>query len=95
MNGWTFPTIPAEMTRDQTEPLIETREFRIGGLVQGVGFRPFVKRLAESHRIVGWVKNEASYVSVLATGRPDQLDLFAMGLVSDAPPFRGRSSSSI
>ncbi|MBJ7402141.1 MAG: carbamoyltransferase HypF [Bradyrhizobium sp.] len=75
------------MTRDQTEPLIETREFRIGGLVQGVGFRPFVKRLAESHRIVGWVKNEASYVSVLATGRPDQLDLFAMGLVSDAPPF--------
>ena len=76
------------MNRNETiESRGETRLFEIVGRVQGVGFRPFVKRLADAHQIVGWVKNEASHVSVLASGEPDALDRFAAGLIAQRPPL--------
>ena len=42
----------------------------ITGLVQGVGFRPFVHRLAERHGVAGWVRNEPGAVRVHAEGEP-------------------------
>lgn len=40
----------------------ETRRYRISGVVQGVGFRPFVHRLARTYRATGWVLNDSEGV---------------------------------
>lgn len=76
------------MNRNEAiEARSETRQFEITGRVQGVGFRPFVKRLADALQVVGWVKNEASHVSVLVAGEPATLDRFEAGLIDQAPPL--------
>jgi hydrogenase maturation protein HypF len=55
------------------------------GVVQGVGFRPFVWRLAERHGLRGWVRNAGGVVEILAEGEPRVLDAFQGALRSDAP----------
>lgn len=51
--------------------------FRVHGRVQGVGFRRFVKKLAQEHQIGGWVKNNHDgTVSVEALGRDDEVRNF-------------------
>ncbi|MDP1923898.1 MAG: carbamoyltransferase HypF [Thiobacillus sp.] len=59
----------------------------ISGRVQGVGFRPFVYRLAHQHQITGWVRNVDGAVEIHAEGRPAQLQLFSDALLNDAPPL--------
>lgn len=63
------------------------RSIRLAGQVQGVGFRPFVYRLAHRHNIQGWVQNQLGEVEVLAQGRRPDLDAFLSGLIDDAPPL--------
>ena len=46
-----------------------SRRYRVFGIVQGVGFRPFVSRLAAKHGIFGNVANKGPYVEILAKGR--------------------------
>jgi hydrogenase maturation protein HypF len=53
--------------------------------VQGVGFRPFVHRLAREHSISGWVRNDAQGVSIEASADTEQLDAFEKALTSQAP----------
>lgn len=60
---------------------------RIEGQVQGVGFRPFVNRLALSHGITGWVLNRAGRVEVGACGDATALERFLHDLVAKAPPL--------
>ncbi|CAG0958686.1 partial acylphosphatase, partial [Geobacteraceae bacterium] len=50
--------------------MTDVRRIRITieGIVQGVGFRPFVFRLAERHGITGWVKNTTAGVVMEAEG---------------------------
>ena len=67
-----------------SEPV--ARRFRIGGRVQGVGFRPFVYRLAHLHELAGWVRNRGGEVEIHAQGLPRQLQLFGDALLSHAPP---------
>ncbi len=62
-------------------------ELRVRGVVQGVGFRPFVHRLAIRHGVRGWVKNEAGSVHILAEGEEAALQDFVRGLRADAPPL--------
>ncbi|MCL2817546.1 MAG: carbamoyltransferase HypF [Clostridiales bacterium] len=57
----------------------------IRGIVQGVGFRPFVRLLAEEFALSGWVKNTAEGVSVEAEGEVARLDEFLRRLSSRAP----------
>ncbi len=57
----------------------------IEGVVQGVGFRPFVYRLAEAHRLNGSVRNGRLGVLVDAEGDRDTLDRFLEQLKSTAP----------
>lgn len=58
----------------------------VHGVVQGVGFRPFVHRLARSMALDGWVANDAGGVVAEVQGDPDRLELFARRLLDDAPP---------
>ena len=61
-------------------------ELRVRGVVQGVGFRPFVYRLARRHALAGWVRNGASGVLIHAEGPLDALDAFARAIEAEAPP---------
>jgi hydrogenase maturation protein HypF len=66
-------------------PVRERREVSIRGIVQGVGFRPFVYALARRHGLVGLVRNDAEGVHIEAEGPPGDLDLFLGGLRDEAP----------
>ncbi len=59
----------------------------VTGLVQGVGFRPFVHRLAVRHGLSGWVRNEAGEVRIVAEGPADVLEAFLVGIETEAPPL--------
>jgi hydrogenase maturation protein HypF len=59
---------------------------RVTGTVQGVGFRPFVYRLARDLGVNGWVLNDAQGVTIEATATPELLAHFQSALKLDAPP---------
>ena len=65
----------------------ESVRITLAGHVQGVGFRPFVYRLAERHGIVGEVQNRLGEVDIVASGRADELRRFEQELVTEAPPL--------
>jgi hydrogenase maturation protein HypF len=58
----------------------------VRGIVQGVGFRPFVWRLADAHGLMGWVRNRNGIVEIHAEGDPFALDTFVRALETQAPP---------
>jgi hydrogenase maturation protein HypF len=62
------------------------RALEIDGVVQGVGFRPFVYRLGNELGLDGVVWNAAGRVRIVAAGEAGRLDRFAARLASDAPP---------
>jgi hydrogenase maturation protein HypF len=62
-------------------------EARLRGVVQGVGFRPFVHRLAMRHGLSGWVRNEAGAVRLVAQGAPADVDDFLGALRTELPPL--------
>ncbi len=64
---------------------VERRRFRARGVVQGVGFRPFVHRLASAHRLGGFVLNDGEGVVIEAEGTVRELDAFAVEIVAAAP----------
>jgi len=59
----------------------------LSGHVQGVGFRPFVYRLAQRHGLTGQVQNRLGEVEILACGTPESLQQFEVDLLNDAPPL--------
>ena len=59
--------------------------FTVFGLVQGVGYRPFVAGLAEEAGISGFVRNCGGIVEITASGEEEHLRLFAERLRSEAP----------
>ena len=59
----------------------------VRGTVQGVGFRPFVYRLARRHALTGWVRNSSGPVEIEVEGEGPQLHLFLDELRSEAPPL--------
>lgn len=67
--------------------LIETRHWTLSGQVQGVGFRPFIYRLARQYRLTGWVRNCVGLVEVQAQGWSNVLNQFARDIVACAPPL--------
>ena len=69
--------------------MTEARGVRIHitGVVQGVGFRPFVYSLAQRHAISGWVRNTSAGVEIEAAGAPSSLEAFVTGLRQEAPPL--------
>ncbi len=62
-------------------------ELHVRGVVQGVGFRPFVHRLAMRHALAGWVRNASGNVEIEIHGPPEALLAFLRELESEAPPL--------
>lgn len=66
--------------------MIVARRWRIAGRVQGVGFRPFVYRLAHSFDLTGWVRNNSGAVEIHAEGAAERLKAFGDALLERPPP---------
>ena len=62
-------------------------QIRVYGIVQGVGFRPFVYRLARARALHGEVFNDAHGVCIRIGGARDKLDDFVRALQAEAPPL--------
>ncbi|MDT3427374.1 hydrogenase maturation protein HypF [Paenibacillus forsythiae] len=62
-------------------------DVQVKGIVQGVGFRPFVYRLAQQHDLTGWVVNDAGGVRLEAEGHRPDIDAFLVSLRTSAPPL--------
>ena len=60
---------------------------QVTGLVQGVGFRPHVHRLAHQFGLVGWVNNDTAGVNIEIEGAPEAVEKFVELLRSEPPPL--------
>ena len=67
-------------------PLVAGRRIEVRGTVQGVGFRPWVYRLAHEEGIRGRVRNDGAGVTIEAFGSPSALSRFVKRLGTEAPP---------
>jgi len=63
------------------------RQIRINGIVQGVGFRPFVHQLARRHHLRGHVANTAAGVYLHVEGASRQMEAFLRDLATQKPPL--------
>ena len=63
------------------------QRIRVSGIVQGVGFRPTVWRLAKELGLTGWVRADPRGVEIEACGAPDQIKALIGRLRHDAPPM--------
>jgi hydrogenase maturation protein HypF len=70
------------MTKD-----LRALNIHVTGVVQGVGFRPFVYGLATRHKLVGWVCNTSAGVDIEVEGTSEALDRFVSALTLRAPPL--------
>lgn len=68
-------------------PALSARRFVVGGRVQGVGFRPFVYRIARETALNGWVRNDAGRVIIHVEGGPTNIARFETALTAEAPPL--------
>jgi len=77
---------------------IKRVRYLFSGIVQGVGFRPFVYRLAVRNRLTGFVQNSPEGVIAEVEGDPETLDAFLKSIRQELPPLAhitGISSSEI
>lgn len=63
------------------------KKIHINGIVQGVGFRPFVYTAATDFQISGWVRNSSSGVDILANGTHEKIVSFIERLKTNPPPL--------
>lgn len=63
----------------------EALDIQVHGIVQGVGFRPFVYKIARRHLIDGWVLNATEGVFIHAEGESRDIDDFVMEISDNAP----------
>ncbi len=67
--------------------MIRRAAIRITGIVQGIGFRPFIYNLAQSHSIRGWVLNNETGVFIEAESGDGNLERFIEAIPKEAPPL--------
>jgi hydrogenase maturation protein HypF len=77
----------AELMKNQPQPFSRVRvKLALRGAVQGVGFRPFVHRLATELAVTGWVNNSPQGVFVEAESPRQTLEQFLRRLEAEKPP---------
>ena len=67
--------------------LIKLVKISVRGVVQGVGFRPFVYRLAQDYNLKGWVRNTSGSVEIEVEGDEESLENFLIDLEAKVPPM--------
>jgi hydrogenase maturation protein HypF len=75
--------LPSESNTSTLE--VVTLQLRVRGVVQGVGFRPFIFRLAKRYGLTGWVLNDANGVLIQVSGDVRTLESFKKSVSSEAP----------
>ena len=80
------------MTKVKT---IELARISARGIVQGVGFRPFVYQLATRHHLTGWVCNTSEDVKIEVQGEHNELERFLLDLQDNAPPLASIENISV
>ncbi len=58
---------------------------RVNGIVQGVGFRPFIHKQISDHSLLGWIRNTSSGAEIEIEGTPERVQLFLDELWTKAP----------
>ncbi len=71
----------------QLDSTLERRRITVQGIVQGVGFRPFVYSQAVRRGLAGFVLNDSRGVTIEVEGNLNALDSFARALREEAPPL--------
>ena len=66
--------------------MLIARSLKLYGIIQGVGFRPFVSRLAKSRGIAGEVTNQGALVTIIAYGAPEAIADFFHSIKNNPPP---------
>lgn len=64
-------------------------QLTVEGIVQGVGFRPAVYRLAHELGLTGYVRNMGNLVEIVLEGSEDTIRKFIERLKAEKPPFPG------
>ena len=67
-------------------PTLGLAHISVRGVVQGVGFRPFIYQLAAKHNLKGWVRNTSEDVKIEIEGDNKALEGFIKSLEKEAPP---------
>lgn len=65
---------------------METHNIIINGIVQGVGFRPFIYKLAKRYNLKGFIKNDSEGVKILLQGNEDDIKRFIEEIKINHPP---------
>jgi hydrogenase maturation protein HypF len=75
--------LPATHHKD----MITARHLKISGQVQGVGFRPFIYRIAIKHKLNGWVRNSIGIVEIHVQGVETNIQNFIKDIFDINPPL--------
>ncbi len=75
--------------------MLKSRSIHIQGLVQGVGFRPFIYRLAARYQLKGWVENSNEGVRIEVSGEEKKLHGFIRSISGEAPAASAISNIKI
>ena len=80
---------------DNSRPIRERRAVQVRGVVQGVGFRPFIYRLALQEGLSGFVGNDTDGVTIEIEGPQARVDAFLVRLRSEPPPLARLDSVTV
>ena len=67
----------------------------VQGIVQGVGFRPYIYRLAKSNHINGYVRNLGNIVEIIAEGKNQDINNFSKDIKRKKPPISKINSMEV
>jgi hydrogenase maturation protein HypF len=66
---------------------VKTEKVLVEGIVQGVGFRPFVYRIATELELTGYVRNLGNVVEIIIQGSDEKIVDFIFKLQNELPPI--------
>ncbi len=80
---------------DSVEAKTIRRSLVVRGVVQGVGFRPFIYRIAREEGLAGLIGNDTDGVTIEVEGAADRVDEFVRRVRAEAPPLARIDSISL